>query len=252
MSYNPFSLEKKNILVTGASSGIGRSIAIECSKMGAHIILVARNINRLNETLELLEGEGHLIVPVDLTKEEDIINLINRIPQLNGCVHCAGIPQMSPISYFKRDDIKSLFDVNTFAPMILTSLLIKKKKILKGSSIVFISAISGVYIGTTGDTAYGASKGAINGFIKGASLELAPKNIRVNGITPGLVPSPILELSNKIFNEEHHISVAIEKYPLKRLGKPEDIAYGAIYLLSDAANWVTGTNLIIDGGYIIN
>lgn len=249
---NPFSLEGKTILVTGASSGIGRGIAIECSKLGARIVLTARNEERLMETLEMMEYSGHQIIAADIAKQEDLDNLVAQLPILDGCVLCAGIPQVCPVKYFKRQDIEDIFRVNTFAPMMITSSLLKKKKIRRGTSIVLIESISGIFVGTKGDVSYNASKAALNGFLKGAALELAGQGIRVNAINPGLVPTNILNLTNGIFAESHHTDIAIDCYPLKRYGSPEDIAYGAIYLLSDASSWVTGTNMVIDGGYLLN
>ena len=138
------------------------------------------------------------------------------------------------------------------APMMITSGLLKKKKIRKGSSIVLIEAIAGVLVGSKGDVSYNASKAALNGFLKGSALELAGQGIRVNAINPGLVPTNILALNNEKMGDNHLEEMMMDRYPLKRFGKPEDIAYGAIYLLSDASSWVTGTNLVIDGGYILN
>lgn len=249
---NPFSLGGKTILVTGSSSGIGRGIAIECAKMGAKIILNGRNVDRLKETLGLMEGEGHQIVVADISKQEEIDRLVAEVPALDGCVLCAGIPQVCPVKHFKRNDIEVILSVNTVAPIMITSGLLKKKKIRKGSSVVLIESISGVFVGTKGDVSYNASKAALNGFLKGSALELAGQGIRINAINPGLVPTNILNLTNEIFAESHHTEIMVNSYPLKRYGTPEDIAYGVIYLLSDASSWVTGTNLVIDGGYLLN
>lgn len=249
---NPFSLEGKTILVTGASSGIGRSIAIECSKMGAVVVLNGRNEERLQETLCMMKGDSHRMIIADIACQDEIDRLAKEVPTLDGCVLCAGIPQVCPVKYFKRDDIEDIFSVNAIAPMMITSSLVKKKKIRKGSSVVLVESISGVFVGTKGDVSYNASKAALNGFLKGAALELAGQGIRVNAINPGLVPTNILNLTNQVFAESHHTDIMMDSYPLKRYGTPEDIAYGAIYLLSDASSWVTGTNLVIDGGYILN
>lgn len=249
---NPFSLEGKTILVTGSSSGIGRGIAIECSKMGAKVILNGRNVDRLKETLEMMEGEGHQVMAANISNQVEIDQLVADVPTLDGCVLCAGIPQVCPVKHFKRNDIEDILSVNTVAPIMITSGLLKKKKIRKGSSVVLIESISGVFVGTKGDVSYNASKAALNGFLKGSALELAAQGIRINAINPGLVPTNILNLTNEMFAESHHTDIMIDSYPMKRYGTPEDIAYGAIYLLSDASSWVTGTNLVIDGGYILN
>lgn len=248
----PFSLEGKTILVTGASSGIGRGIAVECSKMGAMVVLNGRNEERLRKTIEMMEGDSHQMVIADLASQEEIDRLVAEMPVLDGCVLCAGIPQVCPVKHFKRQDIEAIFNVNTFAPIMITASLVKQKKIHRGSSVVLVESISGVYVGTKGDVSYNASKAALNGFLKGAALELASQGVRVNAVNPGLVPTDILNLTNEMFAETHHTDIMVESYPLKRYGTPEDIAYGCIYLLSDAASWVTGTNLVIDGGYLLN
>ena len=249
---NPFSLEGKTIFVTGASSGIGRGIAIACAQMGGRLILNGRNAERLQETLSMLKGTGHEILVADLAKQEDIERVAECLPELHGWVNSAGIPKVAPIKYFERKDVEEIFNVNVTSTMLLLSLLLKKKKLKRGSSVVLISAVTGAFVGSKGDTSYCATKGAVNGFMKGAALELAPQGIRINSINPGLVPTNILNLANDIAGEEHHTEIMLERYPLKRLGTPEDIGHGAVYLLSDASSWVTGTNLVIDGGYLLN
>ena len=248
---NLFSLSGKTILVTGASSGIGRGIAIACSQMGGRVILNGRNEERLQETLSLLNGEGHEIIVSDLSSQEGLQLLADSLPEIQGWVNSAGIPKISPIKFFKREDIDEIINVNAISSMMLLSLLLKRKKIRRGASVVFISSISGVYVGTAGDTSYCASKGAVNGFTKGAAIELAGQGIRVNSINPGLVPTTILELANEKSGDNHVVDTMLEKYPLKRLGKPEDIGNGAVFLLSDASSWITGQNLVIDGGISI-
>ena len=249
---NPFSLKGKTILVTGASSGIGRGIAIACSQMGASVILNGRNADRLQETLAQMQEGSHQIILADLSKQEDIETLVSLLPEIQGWVNSSGIPKVCPIKYFNREDVIDIMNVNSMSSMLLLSALLKKKKLKRGASVVFISSISGVYVGTAGDTSYNASKGAVNGFTKGAAIELAGQGIRVNSINPGLVPTSILELANAKSGDNHVVDTMIEKYPLKRLGKPEDIGNGAVYLLSDASTWVTGQNLVIDGGISIS
>ena len=251
MAYNPFSLEGKTILVTGASSGIGRGISVECSKMGAKMVINGRNMDRLNETLALLEGEGHIAIQADLSKQEEIDKLVDQCPELNGVVHSAGIPKICNVKNIKRDLLEEIVNVNEIAPILLTSALLKKKKIQKKSSIVFIASMSGVFIANTGEAPYSTTKGALSGFTKGAAFELAAQGTRVNTICPGLVPTSILGLSNEMFSEEQLKETMYGRYPLKRVGTPEDIAYAAIYFLSDASTWVTGINMLIDGGYCL-
>ena len=248
---NPFSLEGKTILVTGASSGIGRGIAIECSKMGAKLVINGRNEQRLNETLQQLAGEGHIAFRADLSKQEDIDALVANCPELNGVVHSAGIPKICGVKHIDRALLEDIVNVNEIAPILLTSGLLKKKKIQKKSSIVFIASISGVCVANVGEAPYSTTKGGLAGFTKGAAFELAAQGTRVNTICPGLVPTNILELSNEMFSEDQLKETMYGRYPLKRVGTPEDIANGAIYLLSDASTWVTGINLIIDGGYTL-
>lgn len=248
---NPFSLEGKTILVTGASSGLGRGIAVECSKMGAKLVLNGRNVERLQETFSLLEGQGHSQIIADLSKQDEIEKLVSEVPLLNGYVHSAGIPKICAVKFIDRYTIEDIMNVNTIAPIILTSLLIKKKKIQKKSSIVYIASISGVCVANIGEAPYSATKGALSGFTKTAALELAAQGTRVNTICPALVPTNILKLSNTVFSEEQLKETMYGRYPLKRVGTPEDIANGAIYLLSDASTWVTGINLVIDGGYTL-
>lgn len=249
--YNPFSLEGKTILITGASSGIGRGIAVECAKMGAKLVINGRNEKKLKTTFDLLEGDGHLMVIADLSRQEEIEKLVETTPVINGLVNSAGIPKICPIKFIDRDTITEIMNVNTFAPILLISLLLRKKKLQKKSSIVLISSMSGVCIANTGEGPYASTKAALSGYTKTAAFELASQGTRVNSICPGLVPTEILGLSNEIFSEEQLKDTMYSRYPLKRVGKVEDIANGAIYLLSDASSWVTGINLVIDGGYTI-
>ncbi len=246
--YNPFSLQGKNILVTGASSGIGRSTAIECSKMGATVIISGRNKERLTETFNQLEGKDHQFVLADLNKESDLSYLVEQCVSLDGIVHCAGLAIPKPFQFLSKEDVEYIMSVNFEAPVYLTQLLLKKKKINKSSSIVFISSISGIFVSYVGGSLYSASKGAINGVVKGLAIELAPKNIRVNCVNPGMIFTDILK--DGIVTQEQ-LEEDAKKYPLKRYGKPEEVAYAVIYLLSDASSWVTGTNLLIDGGYTL-
>ena len=206
----------------------------------------------MKETLSMLSGSGHIIISSDLSSQAGVELLIANLPKLDGCVFSAGIPQVCPVKHFKREEIETIFSINSIAPMMMTSALLKGKKISRGSSLVFIESISGVFVGTKADVSYNASKAALNGFVKGAALELAGQGIRINAINPGLVPTNILNLSDKLSSGKSHVDLMMDKYPLKRLGTVEDIAYGAVYLLSDASSWITGINLVIDGGYTLN
>jgi len=248
--YNPFSLEGKTILVTGASSGIGRAIAVECSKMGAQLIITARNEKRLKDTLSSMNNPFlHRMFLADLSNENDISDLEAFIAdKLDGIVQCAGFTIPKPFQFLSKENIHNVMNVNFEAPILLTQTLLKKKKIAKPSSIVFISSISGVLCSYPAGSIYSASKGAINGIAKNLAIELAVKGIRVNSVNPGMVCTNILE--SGVVSEEQ-LNEDMKKYPLKRYGKPEEIAYAVIYLLSDASQWVTGSNLVIDGGYTL-
>lgn len=249
--YNPFSLEGKTILVTGASSGIGRSTAIECSKMGAKVVLSGRNEERLQEALSQMDGDGHIIAIGDLLDESVRKCILEHIPELNGIVHCAGISQIKMAKFMDAGSLDRIFNTNVFAPVLLNTLLLKSKKIQKGSSIVFISSISGVYRSQVGEGGYGATKAALAGYVKSVALELAAQGMRVNCIHPGVVETPLLEVSNGTFGVEELDNLR-QKYPLKRFGKPEDVAWCAVYLLSDATTWMTGTSILLDGGFMLS
>ena len=248
MSYNPFSLEGKTILITGASSGIGQKTAIECSKMGAKMVVTGRNAERLQDTFAQLEGEGHMQKLAELTAQEDVERLIEGLPVLDGLVLCAGSGITKPFQFSSRDQFDKVFNVNYFAPVELLRLLVKKKLLAKPSSVVFVSSIGGVLSFNPGNGVYGASKAALNSTMKFCALELAPKKIRVNSVNPGMVHTKLINPST--ISEEQQIA-DMETYPLKRYGEPEDVAYGIIYLLSDASSWVTGHSLVIDGGKTI-
>lgn len=248
MNYNPFSLAGKTVFVTGASSGIGRQTAIECSKLGAKVIITARNEERLQETYNNLQGDGHSMVLADLTTSEGLDNIVSVVSELDGIVLCAGRAMTSPFQFNTREKYDDVFNVNFFSPVELLRLLVKKKKIAKGGSVVFVSSVGGVLGFTLGNSIYGASKAAINSTMKFCARELAPKKIRVNSVNPGMVNTPLIK-GGTISAEQHQADM--ERYPLKRYGEPEDIAHGIVYLLSDASSWVTGHSLVIDGGITI-
>lgn len=247
--YNPFSLEGKNVLVTGASSGIGRATAIECSRMGARLIITGRDKIRLQDTYDALDGKDHLLVLADLADENQMENLVEQSPILDGLVNNAGITETVPVQFIKREKLEKILNINTIAPVLLTQKLLKCKKIRKGGSIVFTGSISGTSIGVGGNALYSVSKGAIRGFVINSSLDLSIKNIRVNEVCPGMIDTHIMDnssISSDMLEKE------IARYPMKRFGKPEEVAYGVIYLLSEASSFVTGASLIIDGGFSIS
>ena len=247
IGYNPFSLEGKTILVTGASSGIGKTTAIECSKMGARVVVTARNEERLSQTLSELEGEGHLMLIGDLTSQDDIKRIGAVMPALDGIVYNAGVGITVPLAYIKDDDLYRVFETNLFATMRLNKALLRKKKVNKSASIVFTSSISALF-NTSGIALYGATKAALLSYMRSCACELADKKIRVNAVLPGMIQTDLIN-GGTLSEEDKTRDMA--SYPLKRYGTPQDVAYAFIYLLSDASSWVTGTSLIVDGGKLM-
>lgn len=248
MPDHPFTLKGKTIFITGASSGIGRSVAVECSRMGAKLIITGRSRQRLHETAEMLSGEGHRQHIADLSDSAEIIELTDQLPELDGVVSNAGISKLLPVQFIDEAALNELFRINTVAGILLTRSLVKGKKLKNPSSVVYTSSIAGVENVSPGNSIYSASKGALNGFMKNAALELARKGIRCNSVNPGFVVTDLTR--NGVLTGEQH-KKHMEKYPLKRFGRPEDVAYAVIYLLSDASAWMTGTGLRIDGGFTL-
>ena len=248
--YNPFSLAGKTILVTGASSGIGQCTAILCSRMGARLVLAARNQERLQETLDQLNEhpDGHVSLLVDLTVHEEVERMVAALPPLNGAVLCAGNSTTLPLQFGSREKFDEMFDVNFFAPVELMRLMYKKKLLQKNSSVVLIASIGGTHSFMPGNGVYGASKAALNSVMRYAAREFATRRVRVNSICPGMVDTPLIHRGTIT---EEQLAEDAKRYPLGRYGHPDDIANGAIYLLSDASSWLTGHDLVIDGGFSI-
>ena len=247
MSYNPFSLVGKTVLVTGASSGIGQATAIECSKMGAKVVITGRNEDRLNETFSQLEGEGHQIIVADLNTQDDIDTLVDACPVLDGLVNNAGRGKSKPVNFLKLEDLQDVYQTNLFGVALLTKGLLKKKKLGKGASIVFTSSISS-YMTAAGLSIYASSKAAVCGYMRTCAIELGVKGIRSNAVLPGMVETKLIN-SGTYTDEDKQKDLNL--YPLGRYGRPTDIAHGIIYLLSDASAWVTGLELVIDGGRML-
>ena len=241
---NPFSLKGKTILVTGASSGIGCGIAIACSRMGATIIANGRNEARLHNTLSQLEGDGHSVSVADLSNPSHLNAMVSSLPKLDGIVHCAGIGQRVLCKQLNEQDVDDVMDTNFKAPVLLQTELLKQKKVNKEASIVFIASIASESP-SVGNAVYSASKGAIISYANCLAVELAPRKIRVNCISPAMVWTDLI-LKGGVTEDE--LRQDEQKYPLKRYGKPEDIANLAIYMLSDASTWMTGSNVKITGG----
>lgn len=248
MSYNPYSLEGKTILVTGASSGIGKATAIECSKLGARVVITGRDEARLQQTLSSLEGEGHVVITADLGEDDGIRFLVERVPVLNGIVHAAGISDTVLFQFLKKERLENIFNINFFAPVVLSQLLLKKKLLQKGGSIVFLSSIDGPVTAHIGNSMYSATKGALSTMMQNMSIELASKGIRVNAVLPGMTETPLIH-NDDITQEQ--LNKDMELYPLKRYADPREIAWAIIYLLSDASTFTIGASLVVDGGFTI-
>lgn len=244
--YNPFSLSNKTILITGSTSGIGRATAIECSKMHAKVVVTGRDEQRAQETLSMLEGEGHKIVISDLSTLEGIERLIADIPILDGCVNNAGYNDVQLVPFINPERLNKLFQVNTQSPILLVNRLLKNKKLSKGASIVFTSSISARGISSPGNSLYSATKAGISAFARNAAVDLALKKIRCNSVAPGMIETPLKNDKAEITEEQW--SNELKNYPLGRYGRPEDVAKTIVFLLSDASSWITGAEIVVDGG----
>jgi len=246
--YNPFSLEGKTILVTGASSGIGRATAVECSKLGAIVVLTGRNEHRLQETTAMMDGDAHKIIIADLSSDEGVLHLVDECPKIDGLVNNAGYTHTMLTNFINREALSQQLEVNTIAPILLFQRLLKAKKIGKGASVVFTASISGLCCAVLGNVLYSTSKSAIIGFVKNAALDLASRNIRINAVAPGMVDTHILDAGTI---SEEQLEAERQRYPMKRFGRPEEVAYAIIYLLSDASSFTTGSTIVLDGGFTL-
>lgn len=240
---DPFSLSGKRVLITGASSGIGRQIAITCSQMAAQVVITGRNAERLKETASSLHGEGHDAIVADLSSQEDIALLADRTGVLDGVVHSAGISRLVPFRMIGKPHLDEIFDSNTFAPLLLTKALLARKHIAAKGSIVFIAALSS-HSGALATSAYAASKSALLGGMRSLAMEVARQGIRANCIAPGYVRTPMLE---GLGQGGGNMEALFELTPLG-MGEPEDVAYASVFYLSDASRWITRNYFILDGG----
>lgn len=247
MSHQPevddFSLEGKRILVTGASSGIGRQIAITCDQMGAQLVLSGRHDERLKETFSNLSGSGHSTVVADLTQKADVDQLVAQTGIVNGVVHAAGISKLVPFRLITQEHLEDMFGSNTFAPILLTKALLSKKQIAAGGAIVFIASVAS-HVGPMASSAYASSKSALLGMVRSLGLEVAKQKIRANCIAPGYVQTPLLE---SLQGSGGNLESLFDLTPLG-MGTPEDIANTAVFMLADASRWITRDYLIVDGG----
>ncbi|TQL79764.1 SDR family NAD(P)-dependent oxidoreductase [Delftia sp. HK171] len=244
-AHDPFSLQGKTVLVTGASSGLGRQIAISCAQRGARIIATGRDSQRLQGTFDLLEGSGHQQIEANLTDAQDRTALVQATPRIDGLVHCAGRQMLSPIRQLQESLMTEMYAIHFLAPVMLTQQLLITNKLAPAASIIFMLSTS-AHIGTRGVGPYSAMKSGLLGIIRCLAVEQARHRMRVNGISPSVVPTPMWGDAGQ--NEQLQAQEA--RHPLG-LGKPEDVANAAIYLLSDASRWVTGTSLVMDGGVVL-
>lgn len=253
MMNNPFSLQQKNVIVTGASSGIGQQVAITCSRMGAKVALIGRNKERLEETRKQLEGEGHLAISYDLTEldglKELVGTIVNQLGQIDGLVNCAGISTVLPLKLMSPAKLEEFFKTNVFASIELTRQVLNIKHVNKqGASVIFFASVMGC-VGENAKSLYSMTKGALISGCRSLAIEYAPKNVRINVVSPGVVETAINKNQPYLADPEKR-KVTESLHPLG-LGTTEDIASACVYLLSDASRWVTGQNLIVDGGYTI-
>ena len=243
---NAFDLSGKTILITGASSGLGRQTAITASEFGASVVITGRDASRLDQTYKLLKGEGHLQFLADLTEQSDIDKLVAQLPALNGVVHSTGISDLAPARFITAETIAKTFRISFDASVLLTAALLGKKKLVKNTcSIVFISSISTRYP-FVGGAMYISAKAALEAYARVLALELAPRGIRVNCVAPAFVRTPMLDETAANYSQE--AVNMIEARQILGLGDPEDVANSIIYYLADASKWVSGTSLVLGGG----
>jgi NAD(P)-dependent dehydrogenase (short-subunit alcohol dehydrogenase family) len=243
MFQHPFQLHGKTVLVTGASSGIGRAVAVECARVGARLVISGRNQERLDETMAMMKAVSsvdHVAFAADVTDAAQLSQLVQAAGEVDGVVHAAGISSVAPMRMLRQSAMQNTLDNNLLAPMLLTQQLMYKKSLRNGASLVFLSSIA-AHTATLGLSPYAASKAALEGMIRPLALELAPRGMRANALAPGIVDTPMVNRDDDLMDAQRKL------YPLG-LGKPEDVAYAAIYLLSDASRKVTGTRLHLDGG----
>lgn len=251
-AFNPFSLDGHRILVTGSTSGLGKVIALTCARMGAEVICTGRNPERLAQTqeeLQAISSRTHLAVPADLTQSHGRDTLISAVgtSALNGVVHSAGISRLSPVRMLTEQHLREVQSINVEAPMLLTQALLKRNLIAADGSMVFIASIA-AHIGVPGVAAYSGTKAALLAMVRCLAMEVIKRRIRANCLSPALVETPLLDATAALVGS---MEQERNNYPLG-FGKPEDVANAAVFMLSDASRWITGTTLVMDGGLTIS
>ena len=243
----------KTILVTGASSGIGRMTAIECSKLGASVIITARNEKRLSNVLGELDtnmGQAHRVYVAELDSDEGIQSLVGQIDEIHGLSSNVGITLgATPIKFITDEAIEKVWHVNTLSQIKLIRDLFKKKKLKKNSSVVITASVGGVTAFNIGNSIYGMSKAALESFMKFCAVDFASRGIRCNAVCPGMIETPMNDGLGAVNEEDYKKDM--EHYLLKRYGQPEEVAWATSFLLSDASSFITGVSLLVDGGLSI-
>jgi NAD(P)-dependent dehydrogenase (short-subunit alcohol dehydrogenase family) len=239
----PFSVMGKSFLITGASSGLGRHLAETLARRGARLVITGRDESRLQASYDALRGEEHVQVLADLTLAADRDRLVQAAGNLDGMVHCTGLQRHCPVRQLSEAVMTQMYEVNFLAPVMLTQRLLQANAIRQRGSIIFLLSTA-AHIGTRGLGPYSAMKSALMGIIKCLALEQAKRGIRVNGISPSAIATPMWEAHQDLLEQQR------ARHPLG-LGRPDDVANGAVYLLSDASRWLTGTSLVMDGGAVI-
>ena len=250
---NPYSLEGKTILVTGASSGIGKATALLCASLGSSVIVTGRNSVRLQETFNSLDNnynQKHQMIVADITKTEEILRLERELPPLNGVSDNAGMTNGNKlVKFLKDEELDAVLTTNATSHIKLAQILFKKKKLINDASYVLTASIGGICSFVPGQAAYGISKAIVNSLMKYCAIEFAGRGIRCNAVCPGVIQTPILNYDT-ISEEQREADKA--KYLLKRYGKPQEVAQAIVFLLSEAASFITGTSIVVDGGYSAN
>lgn len=244
-------LSGKSVLVTGGSSGIGRAVAREASSHGLRVGIIGRDEERLTSCLDSLEGSGHFAFKADLNQLESLDslaeNVLAEMGPLAGIVHAAGIYRAAPFRMSDRTSLEDVFLLNSYTPALISRLFLRKGYRAPGFSGVFLGSVSSVR-GQAGASMYAASKGAISSLCKSLAAEYSGTNARFNTVIAGLIDTELSEGIRSSVGEEAWAAL-VDKHPLG-LGKPEDVANAVMYLLSPKSRWITGTDLVVDGGYL--